>query len=82
MGEAGEQLQYPVKPVPGITLYTTPQDRNKVKHSVGSGMFIPDPIFSILDPGSTSKNLTILLQKNCFQALGNMIRVDHPGSGS
>ncbi len=42
----------------------------------GSEMFIPDPgsdfipsqirIFSIPDPGSTSKNLSILTQKNCF----------------
>ncbi len=50
MGEAGEQLQDPVQPVPGITLYITPQDRN----------------FSIPDLGSASKNLIILLQKNCF----------------
>ena len=51
---------------------------------------IPDPTFfhpgsrirtdSIPDPGSSSKNLSVLTQKNCFQALGNMIRVVHPGS--
>jgi hypothetical protein len=38
----------------------------------------------IPDPGSASKNLSILLQKkpkkNGFQALENMIRVVHPGS--
>jgi hypothetical protein len=55
-------------------------------------MFIPDPgffhngsrirIFSIPDPGSASKNLSILTPKNCFYALGNMIRVVDPGSGS
>jgi hypothetical protein len=36
----------------------------------------------ILDPGSALKNLRILTPKNCFWALGNMIRVVHPGSGS
>jgi hypothetical protein len=41
---------------------------------------IPDPIFSIADPGSASKNLRILPQKNGFWALRNMIRVVHPGS--
>ncbi len=39
-------------------------------------------IFPIPDPGSASKNLSILTQKICFQPLGNMIRVVHPGSGS
>jgi hypothetical protein len=29
----------------------------------GSGMFIPEPNFSIPDPGSASKNLSILVQK-------------------
>jgi hypothetical protein len=33
-------------------------------------------------PGSASENLIILTPKNCFQALGNMIRVVDPGSGS
>ncbi len=32
-------------------------------------------IFPIPDPGSALKNLSILTPKNCFQALGNMIRV-------
>ncbi len=48
-----------------------------------------DPNFSpkffpsgILDPGSASKNLSILTKKNCFSALRNMIRIFHPGSGS
>jgi hypothetical protein len=50
-------------------------------------MFIPDPtffhpgsrirIFSIPDPGSAPKNLSILKPKNGYQALGNMIRVVH-----
>ena len=39
-------------------------------------------IFSISDPGSASKNLSILIQKNGFWALGNMIRIVHPWSGS
>jgi hypothetical protein len=39
-------------------------------------------IFSIPDPGSISKNLSILTKKNVFYTLGNMIRVVHPGSGS
>ncbi len=41
-----------------------------------SGMFIPDPNFSIPDPGSGSacKNLRIINPKNCFWTLGNMIR--------
>jgi hypothetical protein len=43
----------------------------------GSGMFILDPNF--FHPGSASKNFN---PKNCFQALANMIRVVHPGSGS
>jgi hypothetical protein len=56
-------------------------------------MFIPDPTFfhpgsrirtvSIPDPGSASKNLSILTPKkpkNGFQALENMIRVVHPES--
>jgi hypothetical protein len=36
----------------------------------------------IPDPGSASKNLSILTQKIGFYALGNMIRVVNPGSGS
>jgi hypothetical protein len=36
----------------------------------------------MLDPGSASKNLSILTKKNGFSALRNMIRVLHPGSGS
>jgi hypothetical protein len=52
-------------------------------------MFIPDlgsdffpsriPDANCLYPGSASKNLWILTQKNCFWALGNMIPVVHPG---
>jgi hypothetical protein len=39
-------------------------------------------IFPIPNLGSASKILSILTQKKCFQALGNMIRAVHPGSGS
>ncbi len=56
----------------------------------GSGMFIPDPTFfhlrsririvSIPDPGSASKNLSVLTQKNGFYTLKNIIRVFHPRS--
>jgi hypothetical protein len=49
--------------------------------------WIPDPgseFFPsrILDPGSTSKNLSILTEKNGFSAFRNMIWVFHPRSGS
>ncbi len=43
-----------------------------------TGYRIPDPNF--FHPGSASNNLTILTPKNGFYALGNMIRVVHPGS--
>jgi hypothetical protein len=51
-------------------------------------MFIPDPRFrirtvSIPDPGSSSKNLSILTPKKAkkwFLSSKNMIRVVHPGS--
>jgi hypothetical protein len=39
---------------------------------------IPDQNF--FHPRSASKNLNILTPKNGFSALGNMIRVVHPGS--
>jgi hypothetical protein len=47
---------------------------------------IPDPNFfhpgsrvkKIPDPGSAPKNLSIFNPKNCFKALGNMIRDVHP----
>ncbi len=47
----------------------------------GSGMFIPDPNF--FHPGSRIriKEFRYFNQKNCFLALGNMIRVVHSGSG-
>ncbi len=47
----------------------------------GSGMFIPDPNYS--HPGSwiRMKEFKYFNPKNCFSALGNMIRVVHPGSG-
>ncbi len=62
----------------------------------GSGMFIPDPgsdfipsrirTVSIPDPGSSSKNLSILTpkkQKNGFYALKNMIKkAPNPGSAT
>ncbi len=44
--------------------------------------WIPDPNFFRPVPGSASKNLNILTQKKWFQALPNMIRAVHPGSGS
>ncbi len=37
-------------------------------------------VFSIPVPGFASKNLTILTQKKGYKALGNMIRVVHPGT--
>jgi hypothetical protein len=40
------------------------------------------PIFSIPDPGSASKNLSILTPKNCFWALRHIIWVVHPVFGS
>ncbi len=46
------------------------------------GCFLPDPNFSITDPGSASTNLRILTSKPWFYVLGNMIWVVHPGSGS
>jgi hypothetical protein len=39
-------------------------------------------LFSIPDPGSTKKNLSIFTQKIVSKLLGNMIQVVHPGSGS
>jgi hypothetical protein len=49
-------------------------------------MFIPDTgsrVKKIPDPGfgSESTNSSIFKHKNCFSALGNMIRDVHPGSG-
>jgi hypothetical protein len=43
---------------------------------------IPDPNF--FHPGSRIRiiEFTYFNQKNCFQVLGNMIPVVHPGSGS
>ncbi len=60
----------------------------------GFGMFIPDPefrirIFSKPDTGSEFfpsliriKKLKYFTPKNLFQALGNMIRIVHPGSAT
>ncbi len=51
----------------------------------GAKFFHPRPKYfssRILDPGSASKNFSILTQKNGFSALRNMIGVFHPGSGS
>jgi hypothetical protein len=51
-----------------------------------SGMFIPDPNFSVSNPGSEFFSSRIHIKefkycnsKNGFKALGNMIRVVHPG---
>ncbi len=56
----------------------------------GSGMFVPDPGSEFFHPGSRIKMmpdpdphiriLCIFNPKNCFKALGNMIRGVHPGS--
>jgi hypothetical protein len=43
---------------------------------------IPDPNFFHSGSQICIKKLSILTQKIVFQALGNMIRVVHPGSGS
>jgi hypothetical protein len=60
-----------VTPTPVTTFYI----QVTYTQCCGSWMFIPDP-------GSTSKNLSILIQKIVFNALGNMILVVHPGSRS
>ncbi len=67
-----------------------PNSHIRINQCCGSGMFIPDPgsqffhpgsrAKKIPDPGSASKNLSIFNAKNCFYALGNMIRYFHPGS--
>jgi hypothetical protein len=46
-----------------LRLHSVPATINQC---CGSGMFIPDPNFSIPDPGSASKNFSILTQKNGF----------------
>jgi hypothetical protein len=46
-------------------------------------MFIPDPNFSIPDPGSRVKKILAASKtQRCFLTLGNMIRFVRPGSGS
>jgi hypothetical protein len=49
----------------------------------GSGMFIPDPNFSIPEPESQIpiKEFTYFNPKNCFKAHSNMIRIVQLGSG-
>jgi hypothetical protein len=52
-------------------MFVTPMSRSSsvdsfLEQCCGYGMFIPDPTFSISDPGSASKNLSILTQKNGF----------------
>jgi hypothetical protein len=47
-----------------------------------AGQFCLPKSRSIPDPGSASKNLSILTPKNGFYALRNMILVYHPGSRS
>ncbi len=64
------------RPIPTISRFAS---RELCTVSRGSGMFFPDPTF--FHPGSASKNSSILTKKNGFQALENMIRVVHPGSG-
>jgi hypothetical protein len=55
------------------------KSQNSRNQCCGSGMFIPDPIF--FHPGSRIriKEFKYFNPKNGFQALGNMIRVVHPG---
>jgi len=43
-------------------------------------MFIPDP--NLFHPGSASQEYKYENPKKLFEALGNMIRVVHAGSGS
>jgi hypothetical protein len=42
---------------------------------------IPNPNFSIPDPGSASSNFKYFNPKFFFQTLENMVQVVHPGSG-
>ncbi len=70
--------------------FTTDPDHSAVDQCCGSGMFIPDSNFfpsrfsdpNIFHPGFASQNISILTQNNGFEALGNMIWVVPPGSGS
>jgi hypothetical protein len=75
-------VQYCALPLPGLHsaavlhftagfMFVTPMSRSSsvdifLEQCCGSGMFIQDPTFSISDPGSASKNLSILTQKNGF----------------
>jgi hypothetical protein len=47
----------------------------------GAGMFSPDPNFFHSYSRIRVKEFKSFNPKNCFPALGNMIRVVHPGSG-
>jgi hypothetical protein len=74
----------------GVLALLDPQRTSTVYCSVvdpGCSFWIPDPNFSIPDPGSRVKSLIpdpnphqTQKPKNCFQALGNMVRDVHPGS--
>jgi len=44
--------------------------------------WIPDPGLKKFMIPDSRKNLSTFNPKNCFKALGNMIRDVHPGSGS
>jgi hypothetical protein len=75
------------------TLHFLQKDQNRcILQCCGSGMFIPDPGSDFFHPGSELSPSRILIKefkyfnpkkskKNGFQALKNMIRVVHPGSG-
>jgi hypothetical protein len=74
-----------------MTIATLETDQVKPLHEKNTTLRIQDvypgsdffpsriQIVSIPNPGSASKNKSILTQKNGFQALGNMIRVVRPG---
>jgi hypothetical protein len=55
-----------------------PDHRSEFFHPGSRVKKIPDPGSG---SASASKNVSIFNPKNCFSALGNMIRDVHPGSG-
>jgi hypothetical protein len=69
--------------VPLVVLNMVPSNRNQLSYiqCCGSGMLIPDSTFFHPDPGSASKNLSILTPKKWFLSSRKYDRVGHPGSG-
>ncbi len=65
-------------PFQGLCVETTVLYRSVA--DPGSLSRIPDSNF--FHPGSASKNLSILTPEKVFEALRNMIRIVHPGTGS